>query len=87
MTVAASATVIGFLYTDVSRIERFGFAVSALLLMAPGMILGPLSGLVGTGFAIDFGTRLLGAALFVALVLANRRGSTRKPADDSGATA
>ncbi|WP_255194833.1 TRAP transporter permease [Halorarius litoreus] len=85
--VALAATVIGYLYTDVSRAERLGFAVSALLLMAPGMILGPLSGIVGTGIAIDLGTRLLGGALFAALVLANRRGASPKRTEGEGAAA
>jgi TRAP transporter 4TM/12TM fusion protein len=81
--VALAATVIGFVYTPVSRLERGAFALSSLLLMAPGLgvrsVLDVL-GLVGVGaggggevpMAIDLALRAVGLALFVALLLGNR---------------
>jgi TRAP-type uncharacterized transport system fused permease subunit len=73
--VALGATVIGYLYTDVSRGERFTFAVAALLLMAPGMILGalPLAGVTTSSVTLDIAARALGAIIFAAITLSNRR--------------
>jgi TRAP-type uncharacterized transport system fused permease subunit len=81
--VALAATVIGFVYTPVSRLERAAFALSSLLLMAPGLgVRGVLDvfGLVGIGaggggevaLGIDLALRGVGLALFVALLLGNR---------------
>jgi TRAP transporter 4TM/12TM fusion protein len=87
--VALAATVIGYVYTPVARVERAAFAVSSLLLMAPELaVRGALDlvGLVGVGggggdevsVAIDVALRGVGLALFVALMLGNRG------QDDSG---
>jgi TRAP transporter 4TM/12TM fusion protein len=81
--VALAATVIGYVYTPVSRLERAAFALSSLLLMAPGLgVRGVLDvlGLVGIGaggggevaLGIDLALRGVGLALFVALLLGNR---------------
>ncbi|WP_084510098.1 TRAP transporter permease [Haloplanus natans] len=81
--VALAATVIGYVYTPVSRLERGAFALSSLLLMAPGLgVRGALDvlGLVGIGggggsevaVGIDLALRGVGLALFVALLLGNR---------------
>ncbi|WP_251342276.1 TRAP transporter permease [Haloplanus halophilus] len=81
--VALAATVIGYVYTPVARVERAAFAVSSLLLMAPELaVRGALDlvGLVGVGsgggdevsVAIDVALRGVGLALFAALVLGNR---------------
>jgi len=81
--VALAATVIGYVYTPVSRLERTAFALSSLLLMAPGLgvrgVLDVLS-LVGIGsgggaevsLALELALRGVGLALFVALLLGNR---------------
>jgi len=82
--VALAATVIGFVYTPVSRLERAAFALSSLLLMAPGLgVRGILDvvGLVGVGsggggpvpLGIELALRGVGLALFVALLLGNKR--------------
>jgi len=81
--VALAATVIGYVYTPVSRLERGAFALSSLLLMAPGLgVRGVLDvlGLVGIGaggggevsLVVDITLRGVGLALFVALMLGNR---------------
>jgi hypothetical protein len=79
--IALGATVIGYLYTDVSRVERGLYAVSALLLMAPGLLFNSVSGLlslVGVGVAfdplvLDITLRAVGLALMGVLVVKNRR--------------
>jgi TRAP transporter 4TM/12TM fusion protein len=79
--VALAATVIGFLYTGVGQAERGAFALSSLLLMAPGLLLDvafDLLGLVGVTVAVDLLVldlflRGLGLALFVLLTFRNRR--------------
>ncbi len=79
--VALGATVIGTLYTDVGRGERAGFALSALLLMAPLLLstaVFDLLGLVGVPVSIDelfldLTLRAIGLAIFAALVVKNRR--------------
>ena len=72
--VALAATVIGYLYTDVGRVERVGFAVAAILLMAPGLVLEFVPG--GSAIIFDIGLRVVGAVLFAGLVTANRRSAT-----------
>lgn len=73
--VALAATVIGYLYTDVGSRERVGFAVAALLLMAPGLVINPVAGLVGglDPTVLDLGLRAAGGAAFVAMLGLNRR--------------
>ncbi len=80
--VALGATVIGYLYTDVSRGERLAFAGAALLLMAPGMILGPLplAGVTSSSVMLDITARALGAIIFAAITLSNRRQATPRGA-------
>jgi TRAP transporter 4TM/12TM fusion protein len=96
--VALAATVIGFVYAEVGRGERAAFAVSSLLLMAPGLgVRGvrDLLGLVGVGaggggevsLALDAALRGVGLALFVALLLANRRRQTPTGSEATGAGA
>jgi len=70
--IALAATIIGYLYTDVSRLERIAFVVSAFLLMAPGLLFLPLSGIIGTSFLFDIAGRAVGAILFFGLALSNR---------------
>jgi len=74
--VALGSTVIGYLYTDVSGTERAAFAATALLLMAPGLVISPVSGIVGSSIALDIALRTVGGVAFVALVLSNRRSAT-----------
>jgi len=85
--VALAATVIGYVYAPVSRAERVAFAVSSLLLMAPGLgVRGVLDvlGVVGIGsgggdpvsLGVELALRGAGLALFVALLLGNRRRET-----------
>ncbi|NIB99019.1 TRAP transporter permease [Halobacterium sp. R2-5] len=79
--VALGATVIGTLYTDVDRLERAGFALSSLLLMAPALLstsVFDVLGLVGVTVSVDallldLTLRGVGLLLFVALTLKNRR--------------
>ncbi|MBX0322406.1 TRAP transporter fused permease subunit [Halomicroarcula sp. F13] len=80
--VALAATVIGFVEAPVSRGQRVAFAVSSLLLMAPGLAVSglfDLLGLAGFGGAgevtlvVDVSLRAVGLVLFVALMLENRR--------------
>ncbi|MCG1002540.1 MULTISPECIES: TRAP transporter permease [Halobacterium] len=84
--VALGATVIGTLYTKVERLERAGFALSSLLLMAPGMLSTSVFDLLGfagitvsvNALLLDLTLRGVGFLLFVALTLKNKRelGST-----------
>ena len=97
--VALAATVIGFVYTPVSRLERAAFALSSLLLMAPGLgVRGVLDvlGLVGIGsggggevaLGLELALRGVGLALFVALLLGNRgQGASGFFGTDTGADA
>jgi len=86
--VALGATVIGTLYTGLSRLERTGFGVSSLLLMAPGLLstsVFDLLGLVGVtvtvnDLVLDLALRGVGLALFVALAVRNRREAETEPA-------
>ena len=79
--VALAATVIGFVYTDVSGAERTAYAVSALLLMAPSLAVSTLYDVLGllgvsageTTIALDLALRGVGLVLFAALLVRNRR--------------
>jgi TRAP transporter 4TM/12TM fusion protein len=81
--IALGATVIGFLYTDVSRFERSLFALAALLLMAPGLLFNSVESLLGLvgmnvgagAVVLDLALRTVGGVLFGVLALANRRRS------------
>ncbi|WP_435334201.1 TRAP transporter permease [Haloarchaeobius sp. TZWWS8] len=80
--IGLAATVIGYLYTDVESVQRGLFALSALALMSPFIIIDITSttlGLFGAGFAtsmtLEIGLRLLGGALFALLVFENRNQS------------
>jgi len=89
--VALGATVIGFLYTDVSRFERALFALAALLLMAPGLLFNSVESLLGLAgmnvgvetVMLDLALRTVGGVLFGVLALANRRrsGSGAEPTE------
>jgi TRAP transporter 4TM/12TM fusion protein len=91
--IALGATVIGFLYSPVSRAERAAFALAALLLMAPGLLFNSVESLLGLlGMAVSFNTltfdlalRAVGGVLFAALALANRRrmGPETEPVEGS----
>jgi TRAP transporter 4TM/12TM fusion protein len=88
--VALAATVIGFVSAPVSRSRRVAFAVSSLLLMAPGLaVFGTYDvlGLLGAGggemtLLLDVGLRAVGLALFAVLLVENRR----QAEDVAGAT-
>jgi TRAP transporter 4TM/12TM fusion protein len=80
--IALGATVIGYFYSRVSRVERGLFAVAAFLLMAPMLVLnavfdlGGALGLVGsapTTVTADLTMRAAGGLIFGALALKNRR--------------
>ncbi|WP_338730132.1 TRAP transporter fused permease subunit [Haladaptatus sp. DJG-WS-42] len=73
--VGLGATVIGYLYTDVSRTNRALFALSALLLMAPGMLTDVVDTIANTGElgTVQLALRGVGLAMFVLLVVSNRR--------------
>jgi len=79
--VALGATVIGTLYTDVDRFERAGFALSSLLLMAPGMLSTSVFDVLGfagitvsvNALLLDLTLRGVGFLLFAALTLKNKR--------------
>jgi TRAP-type uncharacterized transport system fused permease subunit len=79
--IALGATVIGTLYTRVGRGARAAFALSSLLLMAPGLLSEAVFdtlGLVGVSVSVDallldLTLRAAGLALFAALTVANRR--------------
>ena len=81
--VALGATVIGYFYSDVSQGERGAFALSALLLMAPKLLLNTVAdllGLVGVVYVVgndpvvlDVALRAAGLAMFAALAALNRR--------------
>ncbi|WP_256686225.1 TRAP transporter permease [Halococcus qingdaonensis] len=79
--VALGATVIGFLYSEVSWAERAAFALTALLLMAPGLLFNSAESILAAlGMAVSFDAltfdlalRAIGGVLFAALALTNRR--------------
>ncbi|WP_254272690.1 TRAP transporter permease [Haloarcula marina] len=91
--VALAATVIGFVEASVSRGQRTAFAVSSLLLMAPGLAVSALADVLGVlGIAsgievtlvVDIGLRAVGMVLFLLLLAENRR--RREPATDTAGT-
>ena len=92
--IALGATVIGTLYTRVSRPARAVFALSALLLMAPGMLSDPvfdILGLLGASVSVnalllDLALRGIGFVLFALFALQNRRAADRDGGSDAGAT-
>ncbi|MFC6726136.1 TRAP transporter large permease subunit, partial [Halobium palmae] len=76
---ALGPTIIGYLYSDVSGLERALFAVSSLFLMAPGLIFNPVLTLlelvgvtVGAGLVLDLALRAVGLVIFAALLAKNR---------------
>jgi TRAP transporter 4TM/12TM fusion protein len=86
--VALGGTVIGYLYAPLNRLERTGFAVSSLLLMAPGLLYigaSDVASLLGSdvqfgGVFVELALRLLGLAIFVLLTVRNRRQVGSRPA-------
>ncbi|MEF8784136.1 MAG: TRAP transporter fused permease subunit [Haloarculaceae archaeon] len=89
--IALGATVIGTLYTRVNRVERAGFALSALLLMAPGLLSSSVFDILGlvsvsvtvNDLTVDLALRAVGLVIFVALVVKNRReAALETPAGD-----
>jgi len=92
--VALGATIIAYLYTDVSRFTRAGFALAALLLMAPLLLFNVASTLLSAAGLpanvdpglFDLALRAVGGALFAALVVRNRRQAETEPAAEPGAT-
>ncbi|MDS0260155.1 TRAP transporter permease [Haloarcula sp. S1CR25-12] len=81
--VALAATVIGFVSAPVARSRRVAFAVSSLLLMAPGLAVSgtyDVLGFIGMGggemtLLLDVALRAAGLALFAVLLAENRRQS------------
>jgi TRAP-type uncharacterized transport system fused permease subunit len=79
--IALGATVIGTLYTRVDRLGRTAFALSSLLLMAPGLLsesVFDILGLVGVSVSVnalllDLTLRAAGLVLFAVLAVRNRR--------------
>jgi len=79
--IALGATVIGTLYSEVSRPERAAFALSSLLLMAPGLLSTTVFDILGfagisvsvNALALDLTLRGVGFVIFVALAAKNRR--------------
>jgi TRAP-type uncharacterized transport system fused permease subunit len=92
--VALGATIIAYLYTDVSRLTRAGFALAALLLMAPLLLFNVASTLLSAAGLpanvdpglFDLALRAVGGALFAALAVRNRRQAETDPAAEPGAT-
>ncbi|MBV0925727.1 TRAP transporter fused permease subunit [Halomicroarcula limicola] len=91
--VALAATVIGYVEAPVSRGQRAAFALSSLLLMAPGLAVSgtfDVLGFVGFGGAgevtlvVDVALRAVGLALFVALLVENRR--RREPVSETASS-
>ncbi|WP_049984320.1 TRAP transporter fused permease subunit [Halorubrum sp. BV1] len=93
--IALGATVIGTLYTDVNRVERIAFALSSLLLMAPGLLSESafdVLGLAGVTVSVnalllDLTLRGVGLVLFAAFALKNRRESGPRPEQSPTETA
>ena len=93
--IALGATVIGTLYAEVGRIDRGGFALSSLLLMAPQLLSTSAFDILGVAgitvsvnaLVLDLGLRAAGLVLFVALALKNRRESAPTPTPDDPASA
>ncbi|WP_435155967.1 TRAP transporter permease [Haladaptatus sp. DFWS20] len=91
--VALGATVIGYLYADVSRGDRAWFALAALLLMAPLLLFNTVTGLLGlVGLptfepgSFDLVLRAIGAVAFGVLALKNRRRADRQAAEERSRT-
>ncbi|GAA0222627.1 TRAP transporter permease [Halobacterium noricense] len=91
--IALGATVIGYLYADVSRGDRAWFALAALLLMAPLLLFNTVTSLLGlVGLptvepgSFDLLLRAVGAVAFGALALKNRRRADREAAEERGTT-
>ena len=84
--IALGATVIGTLYTRVGRGGRAAFALSSVLLMAPGLLSEAVFdtlGLVGVSVSVnalllDLGMRAAGFVLFAVLTVSNRRTADRE---------
>jgi len=93
--IALGATVIGTLYTRVGQVGRSVFALSSLLLMAPGLLSEAVFdtlGLVGVSVSVnalllDLTLRGIGFALFVALAVHNRRKAEREGDEGTGTDA
>jgi TRAP transporter 4TM/12TM fusion protein len=85
--IALGGTVIGYLYAPLNWLERTGFAVSSLLLMAPGLLYigaSDVASLLGSdaqfgSVLLDLGLRLLGLVVFLLLVIRNRRQTGSSP--------
>ncbi|MDS0297176.1 TRAP transporter fused permease subunit [Halogeometricum sp. S1BR25-6] len=86
--VALGVTVIGFLYRTVGAGERALYAVAALLLMAPMLLLNAVTDVLGVvgiltnlgePLVLDVGMRAAGGVLFAFLAFRNRRGADEKP--------
>jgi hypothetical protein len=82
--IALGATVIGTLYTRVTRTERWAFAASSVLLMAPGLVSTSVFDVLGflgqtvalpeeLSLLLDLGMRAVGLVIFLVLALRNRR--------------
>lgn len=95
---ALGPAIIGYYHTGVSRIERGGFSIAALLLSVPGLILMPIGttlGALGVDVVLfstttDVAARVLGALLLVGLLSLNRRRAAREESeavDERGAPA
>ncbi|WP_302081792.1 TRAP transporter permease [Salinibaculum rarum] len=90
--IALGATVIGTLYTRVNRSERIGFALSSLLLMAPGLLSTSVIDLVGVfgvvlspdPLLLDLTLRGIGLLIFAALTIKNRREAASEAAQHEG---
>ncbi|MDZ7850132.1 MAG: TRAP transporter permease [Halodesulfurarchaeum sp.] len=88
---ALGPTVIGHLSAPLSRLSRAAFALSAFLLMAPGLFVTSLSdalSVVGLGPipltpTLDIGLRAIGLVLFVLLYVRDRRTEWEGPANRS----
>ena len=88
--IALGATVIGYLYAPVNRVDRALFAVAALLLMAPLMVLLAITDILGAigvverfgePLVIDLRLRAVGAAIFATLTIRNRIAGRRESPD------
>ncbi|USZ66852.1 TRAP transporter fused permease subunit [Halorussus salilacus] len=92
--VALGGTIIGYFYTDVNDLGRAGFALAALLLMAPLLVFNAtVTVLSFAGITLnvqplvfDLLLRGVGIVLFGALVFWNRRRGETERAAESGAT-
>ncbi|MFC7325193.1 TRAP transporter permease [Halorubrum rutilum] len=93
--IALGATVIGTLYARVGRVARGAFALSSLLLMAPGLLsesVFDVLGLVGVTVSVDallldLTLRGAGLALFALLALRNRRKADLEGNEGAGTSA